>query len=174
AAARVEKLRAGVGAAPICAGLAWVKQYIDRLKLDHVDLYVFSDFQHSTWTGPGGAGETLRALTELSGPSVTFLVDVGGQAKFNLMITQLRPLENVLCAGIQVKFETEIRWSGQPPADLRVPVTFVVDGVKKDVREISTVAQPVALEFTHRFPSAGEYVIEVQVEGDDHRVDNRR
>lgn len=174
AAARVEGLRAGAGAAPIDAGLAWVKDHIAGHNLDTIELYLFSDFQKHTWSRPGRQAETAQALSDLDGHCETYLIDVGGQPSFNYLVTLLRPDEFVLSAGKAVSFLAEVQCAGQPPADARATVTFLVDGVKKAVREVALGGQPVPLEFVYRFPRAGEYLVEVVVDGDEYRVDNRR
>lgn len=174
AAARVEGLRAGSGAAPMTAALAWVKEHAARQQLDRVELYVFSDFQKHTWLRPGSQAESARALGELAGVGETYLVEIGGPPEFNYVVSLLRPAELVMSAGIPVRFQAAVQCLGQPPAGARAPVSFLVDGVKKDVREISPGTEPASLEFEYRFPKAGEYLVEVLVEGDDHRVDNRR
>jgi hypothetical protein len=79
-----------------------------------------------------------------------------------------------MAAGIPVAFRTAVEVRGTPPAEARATVNFLVDGVKKGVREVQAADGSESVEFEHRFPRAGEYVVEVLVEGDDHRVDNRR
>jgi len=168
AAARVEALRPGSGAAPITDGLAWVKERLGES--GRAELYVFSDFQKLTWTRDGAAP---KLFADLSSRCETFLVDVGGQPRFNYMLTDLRPEEWLMSTGMPVRFRATVEaWA--PPKDARATVTFLVDGVKKDVREVRPGEQPVPLVFEHRFARAGEYVVEAVLEGDEHRVDNRR
>jgi len=174
AAAKIEGLRPTVGAAPIASALRTVKDLITRRSLDQTELYVFSDFQTYTWQRSGQAGDAAKAFSELDGHCETFLIDVGGRPGFNYLATMLRPEEYLLSAGKAVKFLAEVQTRGQPPADARSTVTFLVDGDKKAVREITLSAQPTPLEFEYRFPKAGEYLVEVQVDGDDYRLDNRR
>ncbi|MDA1013303.1 MAG: BatA and WFA domain-containing protein [Planctomycetota bacterium] len=175
AAARIEKLQAGSGAAPVSAALMYVKDFIQQHDINAAELYVFSDFQKYTWQRQGAeAVETSRALNALADVSETFLVDVGGQAEFNYLATLLRPVENVLSAGKPVIFQAMFETRGQPPADARATVTFLVDGGKKDVREIDASAESATLEFAFNFPDAGEYLVEAVIDGDGHRADNDR
>ena len=171
-AARIEKLKAGSGSAPISAALAYVKDFIQQQDMDAAELYVFSDYQKHTWMRQ--ATETSQALNELAQTSEPFLVDVGGDAEFNYLATMLRPVENVLSAGKPVKFQAMFEVRGQPPADARATVTFLVDGVKKNVREIDPSGETASLEFSFSFPDAGEYLVEAVIEGDGHRADNGR
>lgn len=175
AAARVEGLRATSGAAPIDQGLAWVREFLGDDAGEGAELYVFSDFQKQTWQrGADEALATSQALRDLESSCETFLIDVGGNAEFNYVVTLLRPEEFAMSAGMPVKFQALVECLGTPPEGARAPVTFLVDGVKKDVREITPGKEPVAIEFEYRFPSADEFLVEVAVEGDSHRIDNRR
>lgn len=175
AAARIEKLRAGSGAAPISTALSYVKDFIKKNKIEAAELYVFSDFQEYTWLRQGAESvETSRALNELADVSEPFLVDVGGNSEFNFLATMLRPVENVISAGKPVNFQAMFETRGRPSADARATVTFLVDGVKKDVREIDLGGDSSTLEFSFNFPDAGEYMVEAVIEGDSHRADNSR
>jgi hypothetical protein len=175
AAAQVEKLRAGSGAAPIDSALTYIREFIRQHDIQATELYVFSDFQKHTWLRQGAAAlDTSRALNDLSGVSEPFLVDVGGNAEFNYLATMLRPVENVLSAGKPVKFQAMFETRGQPPAGARGTVTFLVDGVKKDVREFTADSDAATFEFEFSFPDAGEYMVEAVIDGDGHRADNQR
>jgi hypothetical protein len=174
AAAKVESLKAGSGAAPIDAALRWVPEFAAARQIESYELYVFSDFQKYTWLrAPGQSGETLQALAELAGKGEGYLIDVGGRPQFNYLATSLLPDQYVLSAGMPVSFQAVVECRGTPPSEARAVVSFLVDGVKKDVREVTLADQPVAVPFDYRFPDAGEFLVEVVVDGDEHRVDNR-
>lgn len=174
AAARVEALRGTAGSAPVDAGLMWIKEFLGRHQIEPAELYVFSDFQKHTWLRAGRQAETAQAFRDLAGPCETYLVDVGGTPSFNYLVTMLRPEEYVLSAGKAVSFLTEIQCRGEPPAEAQATVNFLVDGVKKAVRQVSIGTQPLPLDFSYRFPKAGEYLVEVVLDGDENRLDNRR
>jgi hypothetical protein len=175
AAARVESLRCGMGGASITDGLFWIKDYLDRVKLDRAEIYLFSDFQKYTWLRPGGqTAETTQLFNELSRAHETFLVDVGGEPAYNYMLTTLRPQEWVMTTGMPVKFKVMVEAWGKPPEDSKATITFLVDGVKKDVREIQYTGEPVTVTFDHNFTTPGEFEVETVLEGDKHLVDNRR
>lgn len=175
AAARVEGLRATSGAASMDQGLAWVKEILAEDSSEGAELYVFSDFQKQTWQrGADEALATSQAMRDIEANCETFLIDVGGNAEFNYVVSLLRPEEYAMSAGMPVKFQAMVECLGTPPEGAEAAVTFLVDGVKKDVREIAPGAQAAAIEFEYRFPSADEFLVEVAVEGDSHRIDNRR
>jgi hypothetical protein len=175
AAGRVETLRAGSGAAPITDGLAWVSDLLGRSKGGNPELYIFSDFQKHTWMREGKlTTEASRALNQLADRCECFLVDTGGQPKFNYMLTELRPEDWLMSVGMPVRFRVQVELWGKPLEGTAATVTFMVDGSKKDVREVRVADRPATLEFEHRFAVPGEHLVEAILEGDEHRVDNRR
>lgn len=196
-AARVESLRAGCGAAAVASAVGWVRDSLKEKRPDATELYIFSDFQRYTWQrtmnargAKAPASEASRGsapsdnlapqalaqvLDELGSGCETYFVDVGGPSQFNLLVTHLRPAENVQSAGMPVTFQATVESRGDWLADARVTATFLVDGVKKDVRDVSNVGtEGTSLSFDHVFPKAGEYLVEVAVDGDRHLIDNRR
>ena len=174
-AAKVERLRPGCGASPVSEGLDWVLEYLERNRTDGTELYVFSDFQRFTWQPPGGqAAAVSTKLREVADLCEMFLVDMGGQLAFNAIATALKPEEWVMSTRMPVRFQASVEIWGTPPPDAKLWATFLVDGIKKGVREVDPTGSSSSLEFEHRFASPGEFVVEVVVEGDEHLVDNRR
>jgi hypothetical protein len=175
AAARVEGLRASSGASSITGALARVKDYVKPQEGSQPELYVFSDFQAHTWTRQGaGTMEASQLLGEVTEGCETFLVDVGGEPELNYMLTDFRPDEWLMSTGMPVSFRAVIETWGEPADDATATVTFLVDGVKKDVREARPAEGGTSVVFEHRFTRPGEYLVEAVLEGDEHRVDNRR
>jgi len=175
AAARIEGLRAGSGASPITDALARVEDHLKRGGDSQPELYVFSDFQAHTWTRRGaGTMAASQLLGEVTAQCETFLVDVGGRPEVNYMLTDFRPDEWLTSAGMPVSFRAVIETWGKPSGDATATVTFLVDGVKKDVRETRPTGGPTSVVFERRFTRPGEYLVEAVLEGDEHRIDNRR
>ena len=174
AAARIESLRAGAGAATMADGLAAVKALLGNPEEEQAEVYVFSDFQKHTWTGNATqTTATAQTMNEVAARGEVFLVDTGGEPQSNYLLTGLRPEEWLMSTGMPVRFHATVEaWN--PAKDARATVTFLVGGVKKDVREVHPAEQPVGVVFEHRFTQPGEYLVEALLEGDEHRVDNRR
>ena len=174
AAARIESLRAGAGGAAMVDALARLKACLSKPEEEQAEIYVFSDFQKYTWTRKGSqTAATAQALDEVAARGAVFLVDVGGEPQFNYMLTDLRPEDWLMSTGMPVRFRATVEaWN--PPNDARATVTFLVGGVKKDIREVHPGQQPVTMAFEYRFGQPGEYLVEAVLEGDEHRVDNRR
>jgi hypothetical protein len=175
AAAQIDALRATLGAGSMRDALVNVKERLDRANRRDAEIYIFSDFQQFTWAREGAqtaeCGNTLRAL---GAQNEIYLVDVGADQGFNYVVTDLRPAEWVLSTGLPATFQVRIETWGKAPADARPTVTFLVDGVKKDVREFTPGDRPVTVTFPYRFAQAGEHLAEINVEGDQHAIDNRR
>ncbi len=175
AAARIESLRAGSGAAPMSDALSWAADYLAAQKEGRPEVYVFSDFQKHTWVRGGEAtSETSRRLGDLSSKYDAFLVDTGGDHKFNYMLTGLAPEEPLMSTGRAVRFRARLEAWGRPPEGSTATLTFLVDGVKKKALDARLGEGPVSLAFEHRFTKRGEYLVEAVLSGDEHRVDNRR
>jgi len=175
AGGKIEALRSGSGAGPMADALQWVKEYVEQSKWDKAEIYVFSDFQKFTWQPPGGKTESLaKGLRELGSRCELFMVDVGGTPTFNYLVTTLKPAERLISAGRPVNFTVKVESTGSVPKDHAARVLFIVDGEKKGVRELAPGSTGGSLTFEHRFAAAGEFLVEVQVEGDEHPVDNRR
>lgn len=187
AADKISSLRPGSGASSMTQGIQLVDQYLKGLEDDkrgEPEIYIFSDFQKYTWTDDTQGTNT--ALNELTQKYETYMVDVGGDPKFNYVVSDLRPVEMVLSAGMEVQFNALIETIGAPPEDQKCAVSFLVEGSERDKKlearmekkgiEEVTLGEndKKVVSFKHLFAKAGEYVVEVSVEGDEHVIDNRR
>ncbi|MFN2167800.1 MAG: hypothetical protein ACK2U9_16270, partial [Anaerolineae bacterium] len=173
AAARIDALRIGLGAAPASAGLVWVRDSLKRTGMQGAEIYIFSDFQAHTWAETGDAAAAAGAFRALCAANDVYLVDVGSRPAFNYMVTDLRPAEWAMTVGRPVTFHAAVETWGRAPRDATATVTFLVDGLKKDVRTFAPSDRTV-LDFDYHFAEPGEHLVDVVAEGDAHRVDNRR
>lgn len=175
AAAQIDAMRATLGAGSIKDALVNVKERLERANRRDAEIYIFSDFQNYTWAREGAqTAECGNALRALGAQNEVYLVDVGSDQGFNYIVTELRPAEWVLSTGLPATFKARIETWGKAPADARPTITFLVDGVKKDVREFTPGDKPETVTFPYSFASPGEHLAEVNVEGDQHAIDNRR
>jgi hypothetical protein len=175
AAARIESLRSGSGSSPVSEALVLVRDFLAAQKTGSPELYLFSDFQKYTWTRKGTqTGKVAEALNELSAKYDAFMVDTGGSPAYNYMVTALSPQDPLMSVGMPVRFTVRVEAWGVQPDEAKAVVTFLVGGVKKDVREVRPEKGAAVLTFDHLFANAGEYLVEAVLEGDDHRIDNRR
>lgn len=199
AAAKIEEWRAGSGIASIDRNLEWIKKAIetrrdDRKKAiearakkgeslegdeldEETEVYVFSDFQKKTW--PSDAPGIRDGLKGLAQDSELYLVDVGKAHEFNYMVTDVRPDEDAVAAGFPVAFQVAVDVQADPgwePAEGDEAVLeFIVNGEQKKRRTLPPITERRSdIRFTHTFPRAGDYVVQVVLEGDEHRADNDR
>ncbi len=177
-AGRIEALRSPCGSAPMSSAMSWAKETAAKISSSanaQTELYVFSDFQQYTWKRPGiEAAKDAQSFRDTASACETFLVDTGGTPAFNFLVTDLRPAEYLITTGMPAKFSATIESRGHAPESTRAKVTFLIDGIKKDVREVTPGEKPLIIEFEHRFQKPGEYIVEALLEGDDHPIDNRR
>jgi hypothetical protein len=182
-AARIESLRAGSGSEPMSSGLTWIQSLLEEQSKPDTEIYIFSDFQKQTWLNPTVSAADMGAvIRKISEGNKLYMVDAGGEAKFNYMVTHLRPVEWAMSSSMPVEFEASVRATGEVPGDLEAVVTFMVRDMneeaaeedKKAVRTLPPGAETATLRFEHIFPKPGEYLVKVELEGDEHRVDNER
>lgn len=172
AAAAVDALRPASGAAAMDKGLDKAREVAEAM--GRCELYVFSDFQKQTWQPEQERARVGQLLDTLSASCEIFLVDVGGEPKFNYLVTQLRPTVAVISAAMPVQFAVTLKALGEVPAGQPARVIFSVDGTRQSVQEAMLGDKPVQLKFDYLFPKVGEYLVDVYVEGDEYLVDNRR
>lgn len=171
-AAQVEGLRPTEGAAPVTLALNWAEELANKLDVTGADAYLFSDFQKYTWArGPEENGRAAEAFRKLNARCETVLIDVGGKLAYNFLVTRLAPRDPILSAGLPVTFDAQIETRGEVPEGVHPLLTLLVDGEKKDAREPDGAGRAT---FEVRFPGPGEYLVSAELEGDDHRIDNRR
>lgn len=175
AAARLESLRPGLGSCPVGDALAMLKKFITDEKLENPEVYIFSDFQKNSWVPPGGkTADAAKSFADIERDCKVFLVDVGAEMDFNFMVTQLRPQDYVLSTEMPVTFHVEVEIWGTPPDDSKPTLSFLVDGIKKGLRDLDPKKEKQILKFDHQFLNAGEHLVEVELEGDRHQIDNKR
>ncbi|PCJ61833.1 MAG: hypothetical protein COA79_05935 [Planctomycetota bacterium] len=176
AASKIEGVRGRLGAMPISEGIAWTEKFIKDNKIENAEVYIFSDFQTYTWSKKNAENklpsQTIQSLNNST--SDVFLVDVGGEPAFNIIVESIQPSEYVLTVGQKVTFIVNVKIVGKAPKDMKGQISFLVNKEKKLLREFDGSKDNWAFSFDYSFPSKGEFLVEVIAEGDDHAVDNQR
>jgi len=171
-AGRLRPLESSSGSAPIGVGLTFLQKYIEENKLENPEIYIFSDFQKITWArSEKSISDAATAMNDLANKGTLNLIDMGGGGEYNLVLKEFAPIDPVLAVGRLVSFKGTVDIVGKPPGDLKIPVNFVVNGIKKNAREITG---PGRVDFEFRFPKAGEYLVTIEIEGDNFATDNKR
>ncbi|HUV39733.1 MAG TPA: BatA domain-containing protein, partial [Planctomycetota bacterium] len=177
AAERMEAMHISHGVGTLADVLPLVRRAMATGERDEErELWVFSDFQKTTWLRKSADGsDPVRGLRELRAQGEVFVVDVGGERPFNLFLTALAPEEPLVVTDRTVRFRGTVEAKGTPPdGEPRATLTFLVDGDKKSMQEVTLKGGRADVTFAHRFATPGEHLVELGVEGDTHRLDNRR
>jgi hypothetical protein len=175
AAAKIKAQRASSGAGSMRDGLAWLRRHLEQSEAENQEIYVFSDFQKRTWRGPQEVEAKIREhLGSVAGKHELYLIDLGGDATFNYIVTGLRPEEWVMSSRMPVRFLAAVEAIGEPPSDNEAKVTLLVNGEKKGVRALAPGSKRQVLDFEVTFQDPGDYLVEAFLEGDRHQIDNRR
>src|SRR5262249_12319850 len=119
--------------------------------------------------------DTVSQVRKICEPVQVSLVDVGGERPFNYYFTDLSLEDPLPVARRPVMIRAVVNAKGTAPAvDAKVRGTLLVNHAQQGVQEVSLASGSATLAFEYRFPSAGEYEMEVLAEGDTHRLDNHR
>ena len=199
AAARIEEWRPGSGTVDLARNLKWIEEAIERRQKERSEaiaerrsageplagdeleempeVYIFSDFQKTSW--PSDDPDLNQTLGNISDLGELYLADVGTEHDFNYMVTGLEPEEDAIVAGFPISFRVTVDVNAkpgwQPSEDDRAYVEFLVDGARQERRSIPPITERRSdIQFTHTFPEAGDYVVQVILEGDEHQADNDR
>jgi hypothetical protein len=169
---KVETLHAPEGSASIREGLSFVKDLLTRTNTPSAEIYIVSDVQKFTWLrSPEETSAASAILKQLAANNEINIVDTKGDEQFNLAAMSLAATDPLLSTGFPAQFTAEVRLFGSMPPDSKAAVTFLVDGEKKETR---TVTGSATMVFAYRFPASGEHLVAIEVEGDTHKLDNKR
>jgi hypothetical protein len=183
ASERIEAMKISHGAGTIAEALPILRKAMTPADPDeNQELYLFSDFQKTTWLRRSSSREDpVRGIRALGESGDVFLVDAGpprpkgAERPFNCFATGLAPEEPLLVTGRTVRFRAVVETrGGLPPDGTALRLTFLVDGEKKAMREVTPAGGGASAFFDHRFARAGEYLVELAAEGDGSPIDNRR
>ena len=177
AAERIDAMKISHGAGTLAEALPLVRKAMTSGSRDEQqELYVFSDFQKTTWLRKApGDSDPVRELRALRSLGEVFLVDVGGERPFNYFLTELAPEEPLLVTNRTVRFRATVEAKGTTvEVEPHARLTFLVNGDKKGMQEVALKTGRADVVFEHRFTEPGECLVELAVEGDTHRLDNRR
>jgi len=186
-AAEIDALKLPHGNADLAGTLSSVDSLLQAAPAKFADkeVYFFTDLQQSTWVARQPAG-VAGILQKIQSRARTILVDVGRDGVNNLAVTGLTLDEDIASPGRTTtvvatlqNFGTETReavrvtllvgrarvQATEPPFELR-PVHEMIVRAER--------GQQVPVAFPYKFPSDGEYVLQVQAESDSLHLDDTR
>jgi hypothetical protein len=153
-------------------------------KYDNREIYFFTDLQRATWAPPK-TQEVAESLRKLQARAQLIVLDVGQDLPFNSAVTSLQVSEPFVTPAAPTPISATIQHYGaetrrqvraellagkaraaqtDPPFRLRVMQQSVVDLVPGQ----NTV------NFVYKFPSPGEYAVQIRLENDRLDLDDSR
>jgi hypothetical protein len=185
-AAEIDSMRLTHGSADLAATLNTVESLVRASpgKYPQREVYILTDLQKSTWVSgqPAGLSATLQ---KIQARARTIFVDVGRDNAENLAVTNLAlgdsmaitdrdtPILATLNNFGPTRNDVSVRLlvgraragAGERPADLHEVGEVLL-------RQVDHQATPVA--FKYKFPTPGDYVLQVQVQHDGLEIDDVR
>ncbi len=179
----IENLRLPHTGGDLPATLQRVEEIVQRAgndnpRLTQTEVYFISDLGRATWLGRSDEESTVEAIRDqaqrLSGSAALVLLDVGQPEAENIAVTNIRLVEPYVTTQQAVSFEVELQNFGRQD-QIRRRVELVVDERPVASEEVDLKAgEEVAIDFSHRFETPGDHVVECRLNGDLLDVDNHR
>jgi hypothetical protein len=200
----LQNLRPAHGNADVPATLNAVAAKVAEAhgRFDACEVYFLTDLQRNTWlrspvrstnskdTTPEPQPQEKAAFERIQEHAKTFFVDVGRDGVNNLAVTNVTVStgrgDQILLSGQEAIVQAAVHnFGSEPRANLRVELLVGRAAAKAgdDPLKLSVVraehidvraGQQSNVSFTHRFPEAGTYVVQVRIEPDDLPVDDSR
>jgi hypothetical protein len=187
-AREIESLRLPHGNADLAAMLNAVDDILRQSpgKFEDREVYFFTDLQHSTWTARQ-AVDPSPALQRVRARARTVFVDVGREGANNLAVTGLTLGDPLATTAGPTTFRATVHNYGSD-ARKRLRVQFLVGKARAAVGDpemqlalmtekfidapAGQTAEPVLFEY--KFPSPGDYVVQVRLDHDALELDDTR
>jgi hypothetical protein len=176
--AEIDSLRQSHSLADLPGAIALVEEAIKRDQSDRrasgrYEVYFLTDLQRQTWQLDANAALHDRIIA-LSNQSALALIDIGQLRTSNLAITNLRASGPFVTTNRETTFEVTLHQFADEPRTKAV-VELLVDGepVSEQTLDIAAGSNTSA-QFTYRFNSPGQHVIEARTSGDRLEIDNTR
>jgi hypothetical protein len=185
-AAEIETLRPTHGNADLAATLSTVESLLQASPGKFLDkeVYFFTDLQQSTWIArqPGALAGLLQ---KIRAKAQTVFVNVGPDQAANLAVTNLSLGESIPTTGRDVPIQAALQNFGETKEEVSVRLFVGRARVKatdppSELREVEEAlvqakrGQQTTVTFKYKFPTAGDYIVQVQAAHDGLEPDDRR
>jgi hypothetical protein len=188
--AEIDKLRLPHGTADVPATLNQIESLLSASpgKFHAREIYFITDLQASTWLAPQPAALTTvleKIRSSGKGHNSLYFVNVGGEAVSNLAVTNVTLADEMATTGRLTTILATLHNYGTDTGEKIVKLLVgkvgkeAADGALQMVEAQTSLVKiernadtPVA--FTYKFPSPGDYVLQVQVAGDSLGLDDTR
>lgn len=173
----ISQLTGAHGSLDVPAGFRKVEEVLDASDIARKELVVLTDLQATTWNARGNAGDPnfKRLLDRLAARKVrSTVIDLGGSAGDNHAVTDLQLDPPIVTPNLPAIVRASVRQFGRG-AGGEVRARLVVDGRLGPEETVRLQpGQDQAIAFPYRFPAAGEHTVEVMVDPDQLKLDDRR
>jgi hypothetical protein len=165
------------GGLDLPASFRKVEEVLAASDIPRKELVVLTDLQTASWNRPGATADDTqkRLFARLAARRVrSTVIDLGKTGAENHAVTDLRLDPPIVTPDIPVTVRATLRQFGKS-ATSELRARLVVDG-KLGPEEVVTLepGQDQAVAFPYQFPAPGEHVVEVLLDPDALKVDDRR
>jgi hypothetical protein len=172
----IDELTLAHGGTNLAASLEAVGRVLELSPNDQQEVVFLTDMQRASWRPPGDAGPGLKkALERLRERRTrTVVIDLGRNGGENRAVTDLRLETPVVTVGASPLIRAVVKNFGASTAG-EVRVRLTADGRLGPEQTVDLPpGEDVPVVFTQPFPSAGDHLIEVSIDGDPLLLDNER
>jgi hypothetical protein len=173
----IEEVTLPHGGTDLAASFAKIDEVLAASSILQKEIVVITDLQAASWRRPEGQGaEGLkRALARIEAHHPrSVVIDLGKAGVENRAVTDLKLNAPVVTVGSPTLIRTVVHNYGPSKAD-DVKVRLIVDGAIGPEQSVDLAVgedQPVA--FNETFTSPGDHLVEIQIDDDPLKLDNRR
>jgi hypothetical protein len=186
----IDGLRCTHGAADLGQGLAVVEDLLRRSpgKFAQREVYFLTDLQRSAWTlPPASTGTWAEAWGRIQTQAQVVMIDVGRDGADNLAVTNLALAEPLAVAGTRAAVTATVHnfgagdrpqvraelFVGRSPLPGTAGEPFALRKVQEELLAVPAGGSA-GVSFPVEFRAAGEYVVQVRLEGDALEADDVR
>ncbi len=165
------------GGVDLAASFGKIDEVLEVSNIPQKEVVILTDLQAASWRRPDGAADEglKRAIAKLEARRTrSVVIDLGKAGAENRAVTDLKLTSPVITVGMATLVRAVVHNFGPTKAD-HLRARLVVDGTLGPDQMVDVAVgedQPVA--FTHTFESAGDHLVEVQIDADPLKLDDRR
>lgn len=165
------------GGTDLVASFNKIDEVLEVSNIPQKEVVFLTDLQTASWRKPGVAGDEglkrILARIEARRPR-SVVIDLGREGGENRAVTDLRLNASVVTVGAPVLVRGVIRNFGSSRKD-GLGVRLVVDGALGPTQTVDLpVGEDQPVVFNHTFAAPGDHLVEIQIDGDALKLDDRR
>ncbi len=165
------------GGTDLAASFAKIDEILAVSPIDQKEIVFLTDLQTASWRRPGGSGEDglKQAIARIEARKPrSVVIDLGKAGGENRAVVDLKLGAPVVTVGAPVLVRAVVRNFGPLRKD-GVRVRLVIDDVLGPEERVDLpVGEDQPVVFNHTFTSPGDHLVEVQLDPDPLKLDDRR